>query len=204
MGMRVVTDGARLYAPIIERDRYNAAMLQVLQLHPDSICTAVTRIEVRLTRPTDTTLALRYAIIGNMAELAFPTETAPNRTDELWQHTCCEAFIGTMDDTLYYEFNFSPSTQWAAYRFTDYRKGMSVATEISSPQITVRSNASRFELEALIDCTPLLLSSSACWRMGLSVIIEEKNDRKSYWALAHAPGKPDFHHQKEFVIELEK
>ena len=42
----------------------------------------------------------------------------------------------------------------------------------------------------------------APWRIGLSAVIEERHGRKSYWALAHPPGKPDFHHDDCFAIEL--
>jgi hypothetical protein len=40
------------------------------------------------------------------------------------------------------------------------------------------------------------------WRLGLSAVIEEKGGSKSYWALAHPPGAPDFHHQEAFALEL--
>jgi hypothetical protein len=33
-------------------------------------------------------------------------------------------------------------------------------------------------------------------------VIEETNGRKSYWALAHPPGKPDFHHSDCFALGL--
>jgi hypothetical protein len=46
-----------------------------------------------------------------------PAAVAAARTDELWRHTCFEAFVRTSPAPAYYEFNFAPSTQWAAYRF---------------------------------------------------------------------------------------
>ena len=39
---------------------------------------------------------------------------------------------------------------------------------------------------------------------GLTVIIEEDNGGMSYWALKHAPGKPDFHHRDAFALELDE
>ena len=33
-------------------------------------------------------------------------------------------------------------------------------------------------------------------------VIEEINGRKSYWALKHPAGKPDFHHPDCFALEL--
>jgi hypothetical protein len=38
--------------------------------------------------------------------------------------------------------------------------------------------------------------------LGLSAVIEEKDGTKSYWALAHPPGKPDFHHKDCFALTL--
>jgi hypothetical protein len=46
------------------------------------------------------------------------------------------------------------------------------------------------------------LPRDAPWRLGLSAVIEETSGRKSYWALAHPPGKPDFHHADCFAYEL--
>lgn len=37
----------------------------------------------------------------------------------------------------------------------------------------------------------------------ICAVIEEADGTKSYWALAHPPGKPDFHHADGFVLELE-
>jgi hypothetical protein len=36
----------------------------------------------------------------------------------------------------------------------------------------------------------------------LSALIEDQNGGKSYWALAHPPGKPDFHHADSFALEF--
>ena len=116
----------------------------------------------------------------------------------MWQHTCFEAFARGSSGTAYYEFNFAPSTLWAAYRFDGYRSGMAVADEINAPRIDVQSNAGHFMLNASLNALP----DDAIWRLGLSAVIEETNGRKSYWALTHPPGKPDFHHADSFALEL--
>jgi hypothetical protein len=130
--------------------------------------------------------------------LRLPPVVAAARADELWRHTCFEAFVRTSADPGYYEFNFSPSTQWAAYQFSGYRSGMRVATEIAAPRIEARSSAATYTLQVALEfdelSSPLLL--------GLSAVLEETNGRKSYWALAHPPGKPDFHHADCFALEL--
>jgi hypothetical protein len=38
--------------------------------------------------------------------------------------------------------------------------------------------------------------------IGLSAVVEATDGSLSYWALAHAPGRPDFHHAHSFGLEL--
>ena len=174
-------------------------MRHTLRLHPDSLCAAATRIEVDVARPRPGSLVLSYVVSGRISDLRMPPVVAAARADELWRHTCFEAFVRPSADPGYYEFNFSPSTQWAAYRFDSYRSGMRVATEIAAPRIEVRSTAECYTLQAALEFDGL---SSPPWRLGLSAVLEETNGRKSYWALAHPPGKADFHHSDCFTLEF--
>lgn len=148
-------------------------------------------------------LTLTYYVTGKIMDLRIPAETTPARSDALWEHTCFEAFIRASSGTAYYEFNFAPSTHWAAYRFSGYRDGMCVADEIPAPCIGVQSTAETCTLHAslALDRLPDLPSDTA-WRLGLSAVIEEASGGKSYWALAHPPGKADFHHSDCFATEL--
>jgi hypothetical protein len=171
---------------------------QDLRLHPDSHCAAATRIEADVVRPHPGSLILSYVVSGRINGLRLPPVVAPARTDELWRHTCFEAFVRSSAHPGYYEFNFSPSTQWAAYRFESYRSGMCVATEIGTPRIEVRSSAETCTLQAALAFDGL----SSPLHLGLSAVLEETNGRKSYWALAHPPGKADFHHADCFALEL--
>jgi len=67
----------------------------------------------------------------------------------------------------------------------------------------VRSDGACFELRASLDLNRLAdLPSNGPWRLGLSAVIEEAGGGRSYWALAHPPGKPDFHHSDCFALEL--
>ena len=130
--------------------------------------------------------------------MRLPPVVAAERADELWRHTCFEAFVRPSTGPAYYEFNFSPSTQWAAYQFSSYRSGMRVATEIAAPRIEVRSTAEFYTFQASLALDGL----SSPLHLGLSAVLEETNGRKSYWALAHPPGKADFHHADCFALEL--
>jgi hypothetical protein len=117
------------------------------------------------------------------------------RTDELWRHTCFEAFVRTSPGPDYYEFNFAPSTQWAAYRFDSYRSGIRAATEISAPRIAVQSSRTCYRLQASLEMDQMSsLRIHGAWRIGLAAVIEDTSGHKSYRALVHPPGKADFHH----------
>jgi hypothetical protein len=170
-------------------------MRYALKLHPHSPCDAVTAIEVEAARTGEGGLLLTYVLTGNLEALRIPKATLPERRDRLWEHGCFEAFIRAGAGPAYYEFNFAPSTQWAAYRLEDYRSGM---TPIAlDPSIEIRSASQSLELSAAFQLPP-----DAGAGLGLSAVIEDKNGRKSYWALAHPPGEPDFHHKDCFAAEL--
>jgi hypothetical protein len=173
-------------------------MRQALKLHPDSRCLAATKIEVEVARPRAGSLMVHYFVTGKISDLRMPPAVATARTDELWRHTCFEAFVSAAPGDVYYEFNFAPSTQWAAYRFNGYRSGMCVATEINAPRIEVQSASESYTLQAVLDFDQL----SPPWRLGLSAVIEDKSGIKSYWALAHPPGNADFHHSDCFAYEF--
>src|ERR671919_495162 len=102
-------------------------MPQVLKRHPDSLCQAVRQIEVDIARPRPDALVLSYTVTGTMSDILMPPVMAAARSDGLWQHTCFEAFVRVSSDAEYYEFNFAPSIQWAAYRFSGYRSGKRAA-----------------------------------------------------------------------------
>lgn len=171
-----------------------------LKLHPDSLCPAVTGIDVDVADQHDGSLWLSYVVTGKIGNLRMPSVAASARADELWRGTCFEAFIRAAPGEAYYEFNFAPSTQWAAYRFDGYRAGMRAAPEIGAPRIEVQAAPETYTLRAALDLSNLPLGGG--WRLGLSAVIEEIGGRKSYWALAHPPGNADFHHADCFALEF--
>jgi hypothetical protein len=175
-------------------------MRHTLLLHPDSRCDAVTSITVDATRMRDGELALEYDVVGTIGGVRLPSGE-PGRGDRLWQHTCFEAFVGPGSGAAYYEFNASPSRQWAAYGFSNYREGM---TPIESEPVSMDTEQARagFVLRTAFPLDRLAGVRQASWRVGLSAVIEETNGRMSYWALTHPPGKPDFHHPDCFALEL--
>jgi hypothetical protein len=173
-----------------------------LKLHPDSASAAVSGIDVDVARPRDGTLTLCYVVIGKISSLRVPSMVTPARADGLWRHTCFEAFLTVPPNAGYYEFNFSPSTEWAAYRFSDYRTGMQAASESGPPRIEISASPENYTLRVTFDLDRVNFLQGTRGRLGLSAVIEETNGTKSYWALAHAPGKPDFHRADCFTYEL--
>jgi|SRR5579871_3186245 len=178
-------------------------MFRALDLHSDSRCAAASRIEAEITRESASRLILDYRLSGRIADLAIPPLARPQRTDDLWRHTCFEAFIKSTDSLGYCEFNLSPSRAWAAYRFSGYRIGMAPALEIDEVIIETRLASDQLALRAVLDLAGFKdLVPAPLWRVGISAVIEETNGAKSYWALNHPAGKPDFHHLDGFVLDL--
>ncbi|GAA0637740.1 DOMON-like domain-containing protein [Brevundimonas lenta] len=167
-------------------------MLVSLTPHPDTPSTAVDRIEVHLERREER-LWLRFIVHGAVDRVVWPEPVGADRTDELWKHTCFEAFVPTHDG--YREFNMSPSGQWASYHFEGYRSGMAAADEIID--VAMLDGAGDWRaVEAEFDLPP------KAFFIGLAAVIEDVDGGISYWALAIPPGKPDFHHTDSFALAL--
>lgn len=114
----------------------------------------------------------------------------PVRTDGLWRHTCFEAFVAGAGPA-YREFNFAPSGAWAAYAFDDHRSGMRDVE--AAPSVGWQDGNLIAEVAVPI---------AGDWRLNLTAVIEETDGTKSYWALAHPDGPPDFHDPACFVLAL--
>ncbi|MEO7738414.1 MAG: DOMON-like domain-containing protein [Novosphingobium sp.] len=137
--------------------------------------------------------------IGTIRSVRVPQSTQPQRVEGLWNHTCFEAFFAAADGS-YVEFNFAPSGEWASFRFAGYREGMMLALDLGEPTIFVERDDRRLGLTAIIEFSQEEMVTTD--KMALSAVIEETDGTKSYWALAHPPGKPDFHHPTCFAATL--
>ena len=200
--MRQGKNAERVSTHSIGSTRHDAGMRHALKRHPDSLGGAAVRVEVEVARPGAGRLALSYMVSGPLGDLRLPPPATAGRAHALWEHTCFEVFIRAAPGGGYYEFNFAPSTHWAAYWLTGYRSGMEAAREIGDPAIAVQSSAERYTLRAVLDLDRLSRLPRAGWCLGLSALVEDVNGRKSYWALAHPPGRPDFHHSDCFAYEF--
>ena len=173
----------------------------ILHPHSHSQRSGIQAFSARLTRASEDRLLVEYRIEGDIGRLLIPAGGAGTRRNGLWQHTCCEIFVQVDASPAYYEFNFSPAGDWAAYRFDGYRSGMVDADLAAPPAIVISQSASELQLEAAITL-PDELSSAGAAPLSLTAVIEDRDERITYWAAAHAPAKPDFHHDAGFVLRL--
>lgn len=175
----------------------------VLTHHPETSSQWVHGIEARVVWMEGGYLALTYSLKRDITRLRIPPPQPTRRAEGLWRHTCFEVFLAVKRQPTYYEFNFSPSGEWAAYGFKSYRDGGPIEVDGLEPEITVRSAANNFELEAIVRLDRLpAVTRQIPLRLGISAVIEENDGTLSYWALKHPPGKPDFHHPDSFALEL--
>ena len=171
--------------------------MQRLTPHPDFPYPPEAYVESRVNLSQNGVMGLRYVLHGVGEGVRLPPKAVSARKSDLWRHTCFEAFVRAGEQS-YLEINLSPSTEWAVYAFDGYRRGMREA-DLPPPRIEVEQGPDRFELRAEVDLGGLLPAGP--WKVGLTAVVETKAGL-SYWALAHPPGKPDFHHPDCFALEL--
>lgn len=162
-------------------------------------------------RPTldGSRLRLDYQLAGDLrCVLIPPRKPTPQRQDELWQHLCFEAFIRVKPAAPYWELNFSPSGDWAIYRFEHYRQGMATPDLRQFPHLQVQRGAlstpaggdASLSLTAVIDLAHIDPSlTDRPLQLALASVIETRDGERFYWAMHHASHAPDFHHPDSFI-----
>lgn len=165
--------------------------------HPDFPPASVRQIIARLT-PDGDWLRLRWRIEGAQ-RLVVQSFAGKGRADGLWQTTCFELFLQLPGEQGYSELNLSPSERWNAYDFTAYRSGMSERAFPREPSCAMRKGDAIAIFDAAVPASAL---PSPSWRYAMTAVIEEEGGVKSFWALRHPPGQPDFHDAACFIGEL--
>ncbi len=143
-----------------------------------------------------------YRLTGDLLSLAIPRRRSPQRAERLWEHTCFEAFVAPGRGSRYFELNFSPSTQWAAYVFDDYRKGMQPLALAAAPAIAVASAPNELHVTAALEVGELA-EAPWPWRIGLTAVVEDRTGGRAYFALEHPRENPDFHDAGSFALLLD-
>jgi hypothetical protein len=140
-------------------------------------------------------LLLTFALRSEPRALALADPSPrPCRRDRLWEHTCCEAFVGTPEGSAYLELNLAPSGDWALWAFDDYRTGMRAAAAVVAPRPRVQRGVAEVRFDALLDSGVLGgFLGPAPYRVGLTAVVEDCAGGTSYFACRHAADRPDFH-----------
>lgn len=174
-----------------------------LVAHPDTPAPFVSRLSATVSFVPGESLACYYVLRGDLTRVRVPAEGAGERRDGLWQHTCFEAFVRPAAGDAYVELNFAPSFDWAAYRFTGYRAGMTPVGLSYAPGLTVRRPPGSLELSAALPLADLAdLRGATRVQIALAAVIEDVDGRLYYFALRHPGGKPDFHASDGYALGL--
>lgn len=155
----------------------------------------VRALTAEVQRSSGGVLSLCYRLDADLNRIRVPPIRPPRRTDGLWNHTCFEAFARAGDGAGYHELNFSPSTEWAVYAFDAYRSGMAAVSPSQPLAMHVELSPLALRLQVRIELPEL----SGATAIALAAVIEDEHGRLAYWALAHPPARPDFHHPDSFV-----
>jgi len=168
--------------------------------HPSSAAAPVIEIEASASILAAGAVSFRYRVRGDVRHIRLPPASPQLRADELWRHTCFEAFVKPDGSDRYVELNFAPSGAWAAYSFASYRCGMEPLPAIETPNIQCRADDASLTLEA----TASIGSPHFDAALGLAAVIEDVDGNLSYWALAHPRARPDFHDSAAWTGEFER
>jgi len=152
--------------------------------------------------PAGTALEVVYRLCGDLTQARIPAPAAARRVDRLWERTCFEAFVRPEEGDRYFELNFSPSSEWAAYALERYRHGQRPLLLPSPPRISVQQEANELCVTARVDLG-VMADARLPWHVGLTAVVADADGRLTYWALRHPRPKPDFHDAAGFLVRLE-
>ena len=170
--------------------------------HTDTVCNAAQAVHIKVEPQPQGALRLNYELTGDLTQIRIPAPQLPDAVDGLWEHTCFEVFVAVAGNAGYHEFNFSPSGQWAAYGFSDYRV-RSAWMVSQAPVISFARTNGHLLLEAIIAATDLPENiARKPLQLGLTAVIEANDGSRSYWALNHPETRPDFHHRAGFTLSF--
>ncbi len=187
--------------------------------HPAGPAPRGLSLDARCVAPGPGRLALAWRVTGKVETILLPpAQSTGERRDGLWRATCFELFMGRTDDladnlanrpadrpaprqAVYWEVNVAPSGDWAAYRFERYRKGRRDENALTVARVRAARAPRGFVLSADLEAGAPVPTGGAL-AVGLTAVLAHEDGGTSYWALAHAPERPDFHRADTFVYRL--
>jgi hypothetical protein len=135
------------------------------------------------------------------------------RIKGLWEKTCFELFIKNQKGQ-YLEFNFSPLFEWNCFYFEAPGAALKEWEMMQKPETDILLSLDHFlhytvikkeyfppgffDREDRKDKTDGANELHA----GITAVIKDKKGQLSYWALAHADKRPNFHHFDSFKYKF--
>jgi hypothetical protein len=172
-------------------------------LRPFSTESNLPQIEIngRVNRK-DNVLSIEYQLFGDLNSISIaPPANPPSRQFHLWEATCFEFFIGIPGDANYWEFNLSPSGDWAIFALDDYRQGLRDETAFTSLPFKVDRYPNYITLSLEFDLSELVFLEQDL-EMSVTTVIKSSQNELSYWAITHSGKEADFHLRDSFVIKI--
>ncbi len=150
----------------------------------------------------DHTLSIEYQLFGDLNAISIvPPVKEPSRQFHLWEATCFEFFVGIPGDRNYWEFNLSPSGDWAVFALDDYRQGLRDELAFTSLPFKVDRYPNYITLSLEFDLSELILPEQDL-EMSVTTVTKSSQNDLSYWAISHSGKQADFHLRDSFVISL--
>ncbi len=154
-------------------------------------------------------IILDYLVCGDLALIDFeqkqPAAPNPIRGHNLWKQTCFEAFWGFQNDPQYWELNVSANRSWNVYHFSDYRQTMKEEPAIQAIDCKIIiQTATEFNLQVCVQL-PTNSRKNNLLEFNLCAVLKPSAaEDNCYFAIQHAPKKPDFHFRSAFLSYDEK
>ena len=178
-------------------------MITNFALRPFATASNLPQIEIngRVNRK-ERMLSIEYQLFGDLNAISIaPPVSVSSRQFQLWDATCFEFFIGIPGDRNYWEFNLSPSGDWAVFALDDYRQGLRDELAFSSLPFKVERYPNYITLSLELDLSEIILAEQDL-EMSVATVIKSSQNQLSYWAIAHTGEAADFHLRDSFKIEM--
>lgn len=157
---------------------------------------------VEIRQSSNLSWQLTYQLNDPKQQIFWPEKQAMlSRQDYLWESTCFELFVQAVGSSDYLELNFSPTRQWNAYSFDEYRSPAQMPPRRDDRLRVLSVTVDARQLVAVVDWSSCFMAGQAL-RVGLTCVLKDQAGQCSYWALRHG-GQPDFHRASDWLIQVD-
>ncbi len=157
----------------------------------------------------DLVIDVTFKVAGDISSLHLPKKNAPSpqRMGGLWETTCFELFLKNKKNPFYLEFNLATTGDWNCFSFDQYREGMQEYNGMEGIDITFNKANAYIILTAKI-----VLKGQGYFQLqdfednnvkiGISAVLKDTQNVKSYWSKKHYSTQPDFHLEKNLCYTI--